>query len=145
MTAKIKEYRLIPVRIYIFILSSIIIILLLIWICSTLNLPETTLICKSAKNGSDIFISSPLFFSTHQIANLNKDDSVIVQIILPRLNANVLLKFKGIIIYKSSSGNLIHYGIKMTQTVNFNYSFNYQIYSDSLKTIFKIVKVEKLK
>ena len=119
--------------------------MLISWLFSALNLPRITVLYYQTLKGTDIMITSPVYFSTHQKANLNKNDSVYIYIVLPKYKIHEILPFKGIIENKSGSGNITQYLVKVTRPIQLNYKISDEIQSDSTKTLFKIIRVEKVK
>ena len=130
-------------RIFVIVLIPSLIILLVIWFFSASNLPRTTILYHQTFKGTDIIITSPVYFTTHQKANLNRNDSVFIYIILPKFKIHKSLPFKGIIEDKTISDNLIQYKVKITRAIHLNYKINDEQQSDSTNTLFKIVSVVK--
>lgn len=140
-----NKRRKLRVKGYFIVLISVFVILIVSWIISTVNLPETNVLYHQSSGKTEITLSSAIYFCTHQISSLNIKDTVLISIILPKLRIKEILSFKGTIIARSESDKLICYDVKIIEPSILKHRINEDKDSDSLKTVFKIIKVQKFK
>jgi hypothetical protein len=130
------------IKIYIVILLIIFMVLSISWISSALRVPEISICYHQTLKGTDITITSPIYFSTRQKVRFSIRDTVTVFVMLPKYPIHEVLPFKGIIEDVERQGDVTQYKTRVIGSLLLGYPIDEAVSSDSTRTMFKLIQVK---
>src|SRR5208337_1989878 len=114
---KNKQHKKRSIRFHITALSVIFLVFLSSWIYSTLHLPAVTIWYHQTLKGTDITITSPIYFSTRQKVHFTTSDTVTVCVFLPRYPIHEVLPFQAIIEHRDIQDDITQYKARIIGTI----------------------------